>query len=277
MNELAISLGANYGNKLFMGMTLGFPIVNYSEEAIHIETDEADTIPYFQSFQLEEAFHSSGTGFNIKLGVILRPNKWIRIGGAFHSPTFLNLSDEYSSSISSVFDSVPQWSNSGSTQYLASSPEGQFDYRITTPLRLMGSMAFIFRKHGLVSLDYEWLDYAMANLTSDIYGFSHENAAINQKYGTASNLRAGAEWRVLPFSLRAGFGLQGSPFSTGNLKPKTTYSFGMGIREKIFYIDFAYVYTKSDENYYLYNPALIAASSNSHTNHQIQSTIGFRF
>jgi hypothetical protein len=277
MNELSISLGANYDNKLFMGMTIGFPMVNYTEEAIHIETDEADTIAYLQSFQMNETFHTSGTGFNIKLGVILRPNSWIRIGGAFHSPTYLNLSDAYSSYINADFDSVPEWSSSSSTQYLASSPDGKFDYRITTPLRLMGSMAFILQKKGLISMDYEWLDYTMGNLSSDLYGFSYENSVLNQKYGSASNVRVGAEWRELPFSLRAGFGLQGSPYNSGNLKSKTTYSLGLGIREKAFFIDFAYVFSQYNEDYYLYSPAIVAASTIEHSNHQIQSTLGFKF
>jgi len=277
MNELSISLGANYDNKLFMGMTVGFPMVNYSEEAVHIETDEADTIAYLQSFQMNEKFHTTGTGFNIKLGVILRPNAWIRLGGAFHSPTYLNLSDAYSSYINADFDSVPEWSGSGQTQYLTSSPDGHFDYRITTPLRLIGSMAFILQKKGLISMDYEWLDYTMGNLSSDLYGFSNENSALNTKYGSASNLRIGAEWRELPFSLRAGFGLQGSPYSANNLSAKTTYSFGLGIRERAFFIDFAYVFSQYSEDYYLYSPVIVAASEIEHSNHQIQSTLGFKF
>ena len=278
VNDFSLTIGANYKNKIFIGGSMGFPYVNYKEEATYTESDINDTISYLNSFTLNEGFHTYGTGINIKLGVIIKPVDWLRIGGAFHSPTYFKLTDQYSSSISAQFDSIPLYSTQTTTSYASNSPEGVFDYSIATPMRLMSSMACIIGKKGLISLDYEWADYSSALLESNNYGFTSANAAINSKYTSASTLRLGTEWRLLPFSFRAGYVSQESPYANlGSRGSLQSYSFGFGIREQYFFFDLAYVYTITQENYYLYDIQSLQPTTNTIESNQLITTIGLRF
>jgi len=278
MSEFDIALSGNYNNKFYIGGTLGFPMVDYTEESSYSETDISDTIDYFKSFNLNEKFHTSGSGFNFKLGMIFRPVDWMRIGTAVHTPTYWKLHDDYSSDITAQFDSVPLWSTTNDKNYSASSPQGAYDYRLYTPWRLIGSVAIIIKKQGLFSVDYELVDYSSARLRGALGGFDLQNAAIDQKYTHASNIKVGTEWRFQPFSIRGGYALYGSPYKNGlNDGKRENYSIGFGIREEGFYIDFAYILSKVSEDYYLYNGDLTEATQTESTGHAFQTTLGFRF
>jgi len=278
INELSVSLSANYNNRLYIGGSLGFPLVNYTEESTYRENDNEDTIAYFSSFKLNERVNTSGTGFNFKFGVIFRATDWLRLGGSVHTPTLFKLSDDYSASLYANYDSVPEWSGTGEINYEANSPQGNFNYRIITPLKLTGSLAIIVGKKGLVSADYEFIDYSMARISSSGYTFTFQNTAIQQTYAPTGNLRMGTEWRILPFSIRGGYALYGSPFKGGLSEgARTSYTLGLGFRQQKFFLDLAYAFTQTTEKYYLYSADLVDASTHEMNSHQITTTMGFRF
>ena len=71
---------------------------------------------------------------------------------AQHVPK-LFIHDEYNTAI------IAHWNDSlGRRSY--SSPLGYFDYELRTPWKISGSAAYIFRKHGLISFDYNYKDYS---------------------------------------------------------------------------------------------------------------------
>ena len=278
MGEFDISLSGNYNNKFYIGGTIGFPTVNYKEESTYTETDVADSIPDFKSFSLEERLHTQGSGFNFKLGMIIRPLDWLRIGTAIHTPTFWKLHDDYSSSLSAQFDSSPISSGSNSRNFSSISPEGSYDYRLFTPWRFIGSMAVIIQKKGLISADYELVDYSSARLRGAFFGFDAQNAAIEEQYTVASNIKIGTEWRFQPFSIRGGYAFYGSPFKNGlNDGTRENYSLGFGIREDDFFIDFAYIFSQVSQDYFLYSRELTEATLTESESHTFQTTLGFRF
>ena len=278
IGEFDISIGGNYNNKFYIGGTLGFPTVNYREESTYTETDVEDSIAYFKSYDLEQRLHTTGSGFNFKLGVIIRPVDWLRVGGAVHTPTYWKLHDDYSSSITAEFDSVPIYATTNSKNFGSASPQGEYDYRLYTPWRLIGSLAVIIQKKGLISADYELLDYSSARLRGVFFGFDDQNAAIDKNYTYASNIKIGTEWRFQPFSIRGGYALYGSPFKSGlNDGTRENYSLGFGIRDNGFFIDFAYVYSQVSQDYFLYSGELTEATLTESESHTIQTTLGFRF
>ncbi len=272
MNEVVMSLGGNYSDKLYFGATVGFPFIHYSEQSTYKETDSKDTINNFNSFTVSDDLQTTGAGINVKLGMIYRPIDMIRIGLAFHSPTYYySMQDEYSRRIQSVFDTI---------SYNRESPKGSFDYELTTPSRVIVSLAIILGKHGLVSADYEFVDYAESRLRAENSDFITQNEAIQDKYIATSNIRVGTEWRLNPFAFRAGYALYGSPYKSGvNDGKRTTLSFGLGYREKQFFIDLAYAYTKQNEDYYLYDPSIVTLSpvKNTITGSNVMITIGFKY
>jgi len=269
MNEMAISLSGNYNDQFFIGGTVGFPFIRYFEQSTYREVD-IDTISTFKTFSLNEDISTIGSGINFKLGMIFKPVKYVRLGAAVHTPTFFTMKDNYSRTLTSEFDD--------GRSYLSSSPNGKFDYELNTPMRIIGSIGFIIGEFGLISADYEFIDYSEARLRAKNYKFFEENDAIQTNYRAQNNIRAGAEIRLEPITIRGGYSIYGSPYKTGiNDAERTSISFGIGIREKDYYMDVAYVYTKSKEDYYLYNPVLVKPVENKLTSNNIMITLGVKF
>ncbi len=277
MTETVLSAGTNFDEKLFLGITLGFPHIDYREESVYTEKDNANLSPILKSFERTEYLDTKGTGFNFKFGFIYKPVDFIRIGGALHTPTAYNsMHDSYGSTMTAYYDQPPL-SNSNSTSFEATSPDGSYDYKITTPMRALGSLAVIIGQHGLVSADYEYIDYSTARLRASDYSFQSENNTIRTSYATANNFRFGTEWKAGIFAIRGGYSLYGSPYKGENatgLGSRTGYSLGFGIQDKSYFIDFAYNHMNSKDNYYIYNYA--PASNNIYNSNTFSFTLGFR-
>ena len=268
-NEMVLTVGANYNDKLYIGGTFGFPYLHYSETGTYKETDAGDTIGGFKSMTKHDFLETSGTGFNFKFGLIYRITNWVRIGAAVHTPTFYNLTDRYSSDMHAEYDN--------GDKYTAESPEGRFDYKLNTPLRAIGSIAFVIGQTALISADYEFVDYSEARLKAKNEQFADQNNNISQMYKPTSNLRVGAEVKLAPISLRAGYQLNFSPYAKGlNDGQKMAFSGGIGLRDKSYFVDIAYVYSRLTEDYYLYS-SVPNASINKFSSHNILLTFGFKF
>jgi hypothetical protein len=268
-NETVLSAGANIADKLFLGITFAFPYIRYEEESKLTEDDTEDLNSYYNSYDRYEYLNTRGSGFNFKAGFIYMPVEFFRIGGAIHTPTnYYNMTDTYHSSMYSYF--------TAGERYSMDSPDGFFDYELKTPLRAMGSVAVILGKYGLISADYEYIDYSTASLRSFDYSFLYENDAIRSEYTSANNFRFGGEFKYGIFALRGGYNIYGTPYrNSGTLGSRTGYSFGLGVRDKGYFVDFAYNHSKSEVNYYLYYSA--PPSLNTIKTNAYSLTLGFRF
>ena len=278
MNELDFSVGANISDKLFVGMTFGVPSINYYENSIYKETRIKDTIPNFISLNYQYNLHTRGTGINFKLGLIYKPANWVRIGASIHTPTWYpTMRDEWSSSMQSTFTN-PDWN---AVQY---SPVGTYDYRLTTPFRAMGSLAFILGQYGLISADYEYVNYSQARFNSTYDSYTNVNDEIKNGYKSWGNIRVGTEWRVFDFRIRGGFGYFSNPYAMSNPYNGRTnnseryqVSGGVGYRAKHFYADVTYVWSKMMQDYYLYDASMVNPAAISYYTNTVSTTIGIRF
>lgn len=274
MGDIDISFGGNYQDRLYIGATLGIVRLNYQEEYRFSETDEKDTIDGFKSFAYRQSLNSSGTGINFKVGVIAKATDWLRLGAAIHSPTKISMADIYSYSFHSVLENISP------PVHDAKSPEGNFNYIITTPFRAIGSIGFIINKRGLLNAEYEYVNYKNGYLSSTPMVFSDVNRYIRKQYVSAGNIRIGGEMRFDPISLRLGYALYGSPFANGINKAadRASYTAGIGYRKNSFFLDAAFVLSKYRDYSYLYDPAFNNSSvKNDYTATSLIFTIGFRF
>ena len=273
MNEMLFTFGTNLADRLYLGASFAFPYIRYFERSTYSEEDINNQIYDFRSMQLYQYLKTHGSGFNMKFGMIFRATDWLRLGGAIHSPTwFNNMHDEWNYEMTSTFDNndyISKWS-----------PYGNYDYDLQTPWRAIGSIAFVVAKVGLISADYEYIDYSKAKLRAPQYSFYDENNAIETNYTHTQNIRIGAEYRLGSFSFRGGYGIYGSPFASGiNDGQKSFYSGGLGFRDKDFFLDLAYVRSSSNEDYYLYGTQDIVVNpvKNKLVTNNILLTLGFRF
>lgn len=277
VNETGLSLSANYLDKFYFGGTIGFAGVRYSEEYTHRE-DVVDQSLDLRNFTFKQSLLTRGIGINAKFGVIYLPAEWVRLGIAMHTRTGYSLSDRWSTEISSFF-------SNGDNYHEVSPVVGSYNYKVKAPSRFIGSLAFVFKKFGLVSVDYEMLDYSTAllkgtNYDPTEYSFNSENQAIKENYTRASNIRAGAEIRLKPFLIRGGYALYGSPFKSDKVMndgTRRTITFGFGYRNHYFFADAGYVLTKWKEDYYMYDPDYTSGAEISNISGTVVLSCGFRF
>jgi hypothetical protein len=276
MGETVISLGGNYDNKLFLGATLGFQKIRYWEESNYSESPVTDTFD-IEGFTVNNYLNTDGNGMNVKLGVIYMPVPYVRIGGAFHSPTFFNMHDNFSTGMSTSFSDSSTF-NAG-TDANGGGDKGNYDYRFNSPFRAVGSLAFIFGKYGLISADYEYVNYREAKFRAVGYSFIDQNNTIRDKYRAAGNLRVGTEIKLEPFSIRFGYALYASPFKDKSLmSDQQFFTGGFGYRQDGFFADISYMRSIHNEKYYLYNSSFNPTSvANKLTSGTIVGTVGIRF
>lgn len=250
MSEISFSIGSNYKDRLYIGASLGIPYIRYSYESEYTEKDPYNNHDAFVSLTRRKNIETRGTGLNLKLGAILRATNWLRLGAAFHTPTFYsNMRDEWRYRMSSqlIINNQPE-------NRSAESPRGEFEYELTTPMKAIGSATILFGKHGLVTAQYEFADYSNINLNSPSYKYVDENRAIRDNYTAAHNIKLGTEWRTKNnIYFRGGYAIFGSPYKAGvNDGKGSQLSLGFGLRQQDYYIDFAWVNSTYKEDRYMY-------------------------
>lgn len=272
MGEWLFSIAGNYSNKFFIGASIGVPQVRYEESSTYTEQEVVDSTSNFDYLRFDQTLVTKGRGINFKVGIIYRPVDLFRIGFAFHSPSFLKLSDAYSSSMTSVLGGYTRQSDS---------PNGTFNYSIRTPARAIASIAFMFGKTAMLDADYEVTDFSEAHLNSATYAFSAANNAIRDKYTLGQTIRVGGEFRYLPFIFRAGFAWYGSPYAptVNNTAARLYYTGGVGYHSEDdqFYVDFAVVASQENSNYYFYDQSLVHPVQNHWKSVDAMLTLGFRY
>lgn len=239
------------------------------------------------NFTYTSRLNLTGTSVNGKIGVIVKPINEIRLGFAFHTPNYYNISQEYQTEMNAVYtegdrsNSKTDWST--------------FDYSFRTPYKVISSLGVVLGNKGFISVDYEFMDYSKAKFMLDTDNFQYDdmynalNDGIKQHFKSVSNVRVGAEFKVSDFLMaRAGFGMYGSPYKKeyiGTDMKRNTYSAGLGYRTNTFFADFAYMMLTQKQSRYLYNndvmtdaymPTVQTAQITS-ANHQITATIGWKF
>jgi hypothetical protein len=273
-NEWNFTFGANYSNMLYLGGAFTINSVYYDRVSRHHEFDGQEVSPDFNSFTFTETLTTRGRGFSGKFGAIFRPVNMLRFGAAVHLPTYYNLEDEFYTSIASNYVNgtlYPVDENGNTYNVLLS------DYKITTPFKAIGSMVVQFGKTGMISVDYDYLDYANNKINSGFESDFETNQEIKDALRSTGNLRVGGEVKAGPVALRAGYGFYGSPYQDSELNEAASYSKitgGIGVRGKEFFFDLGYVYTMHNEKYVLYFDNVADLSM---TKHHFLATIGFRF
>ena len=240
--EFSFASGFNINEKLFLGLSVNIPYFDKSVTREYKETNLQSGS--FRNWAQSEEVKNSGAGINAKLGAIVYPVKWLRLGASFHTPTIYKVTESWYTDTRSSFSTAA---------YNYSSPIGEYDYTVTTPYRLNASAAFIFGNFGMVTADYEYVDYSKMRASSYDYNYSYFNNYIRKTYNGTSNIRIGTEWRWQTMAVRAGYALYGSPFGFDKTDLRTnSYSCGFGYTYHRFTLDAAYVFSQRHNSYELY-------------------------
>jgi len=272
LNEYVFSFGGNYNDKLFLGATIGIPFFDYRQDINYTESSN----PFYDSLICSENFISKATGINLKLGIIYQPLDFLRVGAAFHTPTkYPRVKETYTSSID-------VWLPVDSTRDLYVDENGIFNYGLRTPYRATANVAFIYKNHGFINLDYEYADYSTSELESNTYDFKNENKNIKTYYTGTHTFRIGGELNLSPVVFRVGGSYSTNPYKNANINGSVkdgslyTVSGGIGYKAKIFFADFAYMYRFSQDKDVFYNHESLNPYASRITSQYFVLTLGWK-
>ncbi len=247
--EYGFSLGANYDNYLYLGATIALVSSNFTSVSAYKERDHMDTIFDFKDYTFKQTQIVAADGAVIKLGAILQPVEWLRLGLSYESPTWYNVTDDYQTSIDANFDSVPVFATATSPLFLP------FIYDYNKPGRISAGLAFLFGGTASLSFDYDYIDYSKMKVeTSTDAGAaswaSNLNNVVRTSFKAASNFRVGGEYIYGPMAFRAGFAYWGSPYqegvNTGGADySRLDYTAGAGVRLGKVGVDLAVVHNRT--------------------------------
>lgn len=310
IDEYNLSFGGNVMDMLYWGVGFGITDISYTANTYYTEDIENARIPNHAGngvengkagYDLDSWKHISGSGFNFKAGVIVRPINELRLGLAVHTPTYCNLTQQSWSKV--AYDYSSGYSNYTETN------DGwnyEIDYKLRTPWRLIASAATVIGGQAILSLDYEYRPYqnmSVRNTKGDEY--TYMNSDIKDYYQSSNIIRLGAEYRLdRHWSLRAGYSYESTPttneardgrhdvYTEGPQDCGTMPSFtmdnstsyitaGLGYRYQAFYADLAYVNRHRTSVFQPYTANdftdLPTQSKVTNNDNQLVVSIGFKF
>lgn len=281
VDEYNFSLGGNLANVLYWGIGVGINDLDYRSYTYYGESlqnalvndnsaDVGALVNGAADFGFQNYLGTTGTGYNFKMGFILKPVNELRIGFAFHTPTYYELKDTYyaNASFQMAGDgfrySGDKETNSGDTRY-----------DINTPWRFIGSVAGVIGQKGILSLDYEYVgNETMRILDMDGNEYLDATNEIKSYFKPTHIIRVGGEYRLdQNWSVRAGYAYKTSPVKdevsnneTGIVTASTNsaYQFdkhtqyvtlGLGYRYKSVYVDLAYIHKARKSEFHAFSPA----------------------
>jgi len=239
--KLSFNAATSYKDKLYIGINLNSHFVDYVQSSSFYEDNSNPLSSDYtvNRLRFDNDLYTYGTGFSFQLGAIAKVNKEIRLGLAYESPIWFNLSDEFSQRLTAV--------RANNVNELTADVDPQIinyyaPYKLSTPSKFTGSFAYVFGKTGLISIDYAIKDYSSTKFRpeNDLY-FRNLNNQMSNILDISNEFRIGAEYKIKEWSLRGGYRFEESPY-----KNKTTigdlnsFSGGLGYNFGMFKLDLAY-------------------------------------
>jgi len=297
ITELALAFAGNKKDKFYFGGTIGIAFLNYNRESSFIEADaSANTNNNFDYASITENLNTKGIGINLKMGVIYKPQEYIRLGLAIHTPTFYSLTDKYNAFVTANTESYKGLLNQSSADF-TNNQDAEFRYYHITPYRIMASASYVLREiedvrkqKGFLTADIEYVNYKASSYTTDPNGDNSDdtksylkslNGAIDNAYKGTFNVKAGGELKFTTVMARLGAAYYGNPYKNlghGEKGSRFQLSGGLGYRNKGMFIDLTYVHTMGKDMHYAYRlqNSAYAGANLKQTGGNILATIGFK-
>ncbi len=298
LNNWSASAGLDIANNFSIGVTLNLIGGTYKYTRTFVENATSQGGNYggsdFSSLVLNDQENQDISGWNAKVGFLYRlegvsSNTSARFGVSVAFPTFLTITDNYSSSGIGYYTDYPTLSYSTTNGYGQDEGSGPaLQYDVTTPFKFevgaSGSLSRLLLAADIEYVDWTEMEFSNSNLPSSDNTISNLNAQIKQEFQATTNFRAGIEFALaepdystfVPY-LRIGGQYLPSPYSGAASDQAQKYVSG-GIGAKIqnsISLDFAYQYGWWNTSAHVYNSTTInnvVYSSQSTSNEKITNT-----
>ncbi|WP_321332455.1 TonB-dependent receptor [uncultured Bacteroides sp.] len=298
IDEYDFNVALNLNDRAYLGLTIGAYDVNYSKYSSYDE-DYGNG----EGYNLQSWNNISGSGFDIKLGAIVRPFEELplRIGAAIHTPTFYKLTLATSARLESdVFlnDEATTTPVNVDTYDALDNRDMSRDFDLQTPWKYNLSLGYTVGNNLALGAEYEYEDYSSMKFRDPDNGsswFDYENSTVKDMTKGVSTFRIGAEYKVVPeFAFRLGYNHIAAALKTdaykdlpynsintdtdfANAASSNNYTVGIGYRGNVFYSDLAYQYSTYKEDFYPFDELYLNPTKVTNTRSQVLLTLGMRF
>ena len=236
----SFNVGTSFNKNLFAGININFHETNFEETKTFQESGYTSNSSV-KRVLLKENLLALGNGVSFQVGTILKI-KQLRLGVSYTSPTKLKINEENSQYIETDISD----NDDLITYEIDPNVINIYDqYKLTLPSKSLVSLAYVFGKKGLISLDYEITKFNNSKFddNNDSYLNSLNYSIKNKLAGNSESIRIGGEYRIKNFNLRGGYFSYKGPDS--NLDNRINgVSAGLGIN--LGYTDFDFGITKSN-------------------------------
>jgi opacity protein-like surface antigen len=231
ISEYDFNISGNIKNRVYLGLTLGLQGVHYKGYSEYYEYLDAmnPARNYFRDVLISDNYSITGTGYNVKAGIIFRPfeESPFRIGAAVHTPTFYKLTAENYTTIGTDVD------NSHASE----------DFKFNTPWKFNVSAGTTIGTQLALGFTYEYSDFSTCDMrTIDGYRYDYEwgteyatsssepvmKREIEKSLKGVSTLKVGAEFKPdKNVALRAGYNYVTAAYKTDAVRDQTVSSPGV--------------------------------------------------
>lgn len=274
--NINFAYGGNYNDKIYFGFGIGITSIRYIYESNYNERLTRQAAPgELQEFTLRNNRSVTGGGINFNFGLMARPIEQLRIGASFTTPSFYNLEEKDENTMTSSFG------QNAFSPITNSTIPTELSYRFNSPMRANFGVAYFFKKRGFITAEAEWVNFGGMSVSAVDFNLEPDNQTIGRLYGSALNLRAGAEARFDVFRVRAGAAYFQDPYKVklDNLNRNIlSYTGGFGLHLQNAAIDLGLAFTPSRSIYTPYtlpNPDFFFSAES--RNRQISAMLSFSF
>ena len=277
IGEYDFNLSGNINNRVYLGITVGVKGVHYNSYTQYEEDLNSISDPEIKYVKMIDSHKITGTGFDVKAGIIVRPvdESPFRVGFSVASPTFYKLTTENISSLSDQYGMLLEMNDAA-------------DFRFNTPWKFGLSAGHTINNELALGLSYEYADYSTNDMRSitgagyDWYGEYYDNSdsdPVMKEHAKrtlkgVSTIKVGAEYKIdKNIAGRVGYNYASPMYKSDGVRDQTLNSpgtymasttdytnwkstnrlmAGVGFTFDQFRIDLAYQYQMREGDFYPY-------------------------
>ncbi|NPD92707.1 OmpP1/FadL family transporter [Xylanibacter muris] len=244
ISEFDFNISGNLNDRVYLGLTVGIKDVNYRS---YSEYSELFIDPASGNFLnsigiggvlLQDEREISGTGFDVKAGVIFRPveDSPFRVGLSVATPTWYDLTtSNYTTLLIDDADANPDiYAGNGGLDM-----SNSYDFKLFTPWKFGVSLGHTVGNYLALGASYEYADYGSldtrVNTDYDYYydDYNSEsdrdmNRHAKKTLQGVSTLKLGAEYKPdKNLAMRLGFNYVSPMYNKNGVKDGTIGSYGV--------------------------------------------------
>lgn len=251
-NKYTFNFAAQYADNLYLGANINtYSLDTYAFYSLKETGFDAVSNISYANHQMR--LNTTGSGISFQLGGLLKATENVRLGVSYTSPTWYSIEEEFHqmlfSEVQTASGTLPL--DIELVDYRGNDVIELREYKFRTPSSWMGSVAYVFGKKGLISLDYIYKGYGNTYFSTDY--LKPENDVIQSLLGDTSSVRIGGEYRIGAASLRAGYRFEQSPYRDKSfMSDLNGFSVGAGYAFGGMRLDISYDWANQDFSHQMY-------------------------